>query len=161
MAPLSSDELPDAKLAQHDAALHIVRRYVMASAAVGMIPFPGLDVAILAGIHFKLIRALTEHYGRTFSDQAARVILLAIGASLLPASISSAATRRLTKLLPPGVGTVTGLASSAFASYALGRVMIAHFEAGGTLESFDVKHLGKLLWWRHAPEPQLAPPPPA
>ena len=153
----TSDEIGANRHERHDTALHIVRRYVVASAAVGIIPIPGVDVAILAGVHIKLIKALTEHYGLTFTDHAAHAIMLAIGASLLPASIGSAATRRFVKLLPPGVGALAGVASSGVASYALGRVMMAHFESGGTLDSFETKNLGKLMWWRHAPEQKIAP----
>jgi uncharacterized protein (DUF697 family) len=141
----------------HDAAIHIVRKYVVASAAIGMIPIPGLDVTLLAGVHIALVKTLTEHYGETFSDHAARNVVLAVGASLLPATVGSVATRRALKLLPPGVGTIAGLASSGIASYALGRVIMAHFENGGTLDSFDPKDLGKLMWWRHAPDQALPP----
>lgn len=157
MAAHPGSRIPTSSHERHDAALHIVRRYVIASAAVGIIPVPGLDVAVLAGLHIKLIQALTEHYGLTFSGQAARVILLAIGAGLLPASIASAATRRVVKFLPPGFGALTGLATSGLASYTLGRVMMAHFESGGTLDTFDVKNLGKLMPWRTGPGQALAP----
>ncbi|HWI20845.1 MAG TPA: DUF697 domain-containing protein [Vicinamibacterales bacterium] len=157
MTKTSSDEIGTAEQTRHDAALHIVRRYVVASAAVGIIPIPGVDVAILAGIHIALVKSMTEHYGETFSDHAARNIVLAVGASLLPASIGSVATRRAMKLLPPGVGAVAGFATAGFASYALGRVMMAHFENGGTLDSFDAKDLGKLMWWRQKNVQALAP----
>jgi uncharacterized protein (DUF697 family) len=146
----------DTTQARHDAALQIVRRYVWASAAIGIVPLPGLDVTMTAGVHIALIKALTEHYGSTFSDHAARNIVFAIGASLLPATIGSVASRRLLKILPPGVGTIAQMASAGAASYALGRVMMAHFETGGTLDSFDAKNLGKLMWWRTAPEQALA-----
>jgi hypothetical protein len=36
-------------------------------------------------------------------------------------------------------------AFSAAASYALGRLVIRHFEAGGTLDSFDTKQLHAFL----------------
>lgn len=142
--------------ARHDSALKLIHRYVVASAAVGIIPVPGVDVPILAGIHIKLVKALTEHYGETFSDNAARNVILAVGATLVPATIGSMATRRVTKLLPPGLGTIVLAGSSGFASYALGRVIMAHFENGGTLDSFDPKNLKKLMWWREAPSPITA-----
>lgn len=141
--------------ARHDAAMQLIRRYVVACAAVGIIPIPGVDATILAGIHVKLIKALTEHYGESFSDNAARNVMLAVAASLVPATIGSLATRRLVKLLPPGVGTIAQMGTSGFASYALGRVMMAHFETGGTLDSFDPKNLNKLMWWRQ-PQPTIA-----
>ena len=34
---------------------------------------------------------------------------------------------------------------SAFVSYSLGRIFIEHFQAGGTLGSFDIEHLHKVF----------------
>ena len=140
---------------RHELAMRIVRRYALMSAAVaGVIPLPGLDVTILAGIHIALIKEITEEYGAVFAEHAARNIVIALAASLVPGTIGSFAGRRLLRALPlitPGLGVVAMSASSAAVSYALGRVIMAHFETGGTLDNFDVKNLHKLMWWRTAP----------
>ena len=140
---------------RHERAMRIVRRYALMSAAVaGAIPLPGLDVTILAGIHIALIKEITEEYGEVFAEHAARNIVIALAASLVPGTIGSFASRRLLRALPlitPGLGVLAISASSAAVSYALGRVIMAHFETGGTLDSFDVKSLHKLMWWRTAP----------
>jgi uncharacterized protein (DUF697 family) len=143
---------------RHESAMRIVRRYVLMSAAAGVIPLPGLDVTVLAGIHIALIKELTEHYGAVFSEYAARNIVIAVATSVVPGAIGSFAGRRLLRVLPfitPGLAVLTWSASSAAVSYALGRVIMAHFETGGTLDSFDTKNLHRLVWWR-TPQPALA-----
>lgn len=152
-----TDQTDAPNRARRDAALRIVRRYVATSGAIGIIPIPGLDVTLLAGVHIAMIKSLTEHYGSPFTDAAARNILLVVGASLLPATVGSVASRRFLRLLPPGLSTIAQVASSGATSYALGRVMMAHFETGGTLDSFDVRDIGKLMWWRASPERAMAP----
>ena len=144
---------------RHEGAMRIVRRYVLMSAAAGgLIPVPGLDVTVLAGIHIALIKEISGHYGVAFAEHAARNIVVAIGASVVPGTIGSFAGRRLLRALHfiPGLGAVTLSASSAAVSYALGRVFMAHFETGGTLDSFDVENLHKLMWWKTETVPALS-----
>ncbi|MEP7310607.1 MAG: DUF697 domain-containing protein [Acidobacteriota bacterium] len=129
-------------------AMKIVRRYVLISAGAGLITLPIVDVSALAAVHVALIKELTECYGHEFSEHAARNIVIAIGASLIPGSIGSILGRKLLRALP-FVDPVTALATmsgfSAFVSYSLGRIFVEHFERGGTLENFDVEHLHDVL----------------
>ena len=126
----------------------IVHRFVLISAGAGLITLPIVDVSVLAGVHIALIKELSEYYGNEFSEHAARNILIAIGASLVPGSIGSVLGRRLLGALP-FVTPVFALASmagfSAFVSYSLGRIFLEHFEAGGTLRNFDVAHLHQVI----------------
>ena len=124
--------------------MRIVRRYVGVSAVTGLISVPVLDVAALGGVHVALIRDLTEYYGGEFSEHAARSIVIAIGTSLIPASFGSIVGQRALRAIPfitHGAGLVILSASSAVVSYSLGLVFIRHFEAGGTLQNFDLKNL--------------------
>jgi uncharacterized protein (DUF697 family) len=143
--------------ARHQSALRIVNQYVIASAGAGLIPVPGIDVTVLAGIHLALIKKLCEHYGESFSDHAARNIVIAVGVSLVPGTIGSVVSRPILNNLPRLLGPIVMSASSAGVSYALGRVIMAHFEDGGTLASLNVKDLHRLRWWRHAPAQTHAP----
>jgi uncharacterized protein (DUF697 family) len=129
-------------------ALKIVHRYVLISAGAGLITLPVVDVSALAGVHVALIKALSKHYGHEFSEHAARNILIAIGASLVPGSIGSFLGRKLLHAVPivtPVLGLATMAGFSAFVSYSLGRIFVEHFEAGGTLHNFDVEHLHQVF----------------
>jgi hypothetical protein len=44
-----------------------------------------------------------------------------------------------------GAGLLLMSASSAATSYGLGLVFVRHFEAGGTLDSFDAAHLHRIF----------------
>jgi uncharacterized protein (DUF697 family) len=131
-------------------AMKIVSRYVMISGAAGLINVPVLDVSALACVHVALIKALAEHYGHEFSEHAARNILIAVGAGLVPGSIgsiSSIISRKVlgVLLVNPVVSLAAMAGSSALVSYALGRVFVEHFEAGGTLHDFNVDNLHQAL----------------
>jgi uncharacterized protein (DUF697 family) len=129
-------------------AMKIVHRYVLISAGAGLITVPIVDVSALAGVHIALIKELSEFYGHEFSEHAARNILIAIGASLVPGSIGSFLGRKVLHALPlvtPVLGLATMAGFSAFVSYSLGRIFVEHFEAGGTLHNFDVEHLHQIL----------------
>ena len=134
-------------------AMRIVHRYVLISAAAGAVPVPVLDIAALGAVHVALIKEITEHYGAEFSEHAARNILVAIGASLIPGSIGSVVARKILRALPfvtPGLGLAAMSASSAAVSYALGTIFVRHFESGGTLDSFKVENLHRLVGWQQA-----------
>lgn len=128
--------------------MRIVHRYVGVSAVAGLITVPVLDVAALGGVHISLIKELTEHYGHEFSEHAARNIVIAVAASLMPGAIGSMLGRKALRVLPfisHGAGLLTMSAFSAAVSYGLGRVIIRHFEAGGTLDSFNPEQLHRFF----------------
>lgn len=133
---------------QRAGAKRIVRRYVLMSAAAGCLNVAVLDAATLGAVHVALIKELTEYYGAEFSQHIARNILIAILAGIVPGSIGSIIGRKVLRALPlamHGAGLAMMSASSAAVSYALGMVFIRHFEAGGTLDSFDVKNLHRMF----------------
>jgi len=129
-------------------AMRIVRRYVGLSAVAGLITVPALDVAALGSVHVALIKELSDYYGAEFSEHTARNILIAIGAGLVPGAIGSSLGRKALRLLPfvtHGAGLMVMSAFSAGVSYALGNVFIRHFEAGGTLDSFNTRNLHQIF----------------
>ena len=105
------------------------------SAATAMIPVPWLDLAGLAAVQIKLVDDIAKIYGQSFTKDAATGIVSVLIGSLLPGSVGN-----LLKI-NVGVGTILGAVTlSAFAAastYALGKVIVRHFENGGTTSSFD------------------------
>ena len=132
-------------------AMQIVYRYMGISAGAALIPFAGLDVVALAGIHIALIKELCEHYQIDFTEHTARNVLIAVTASIVPGTVGSILGRKFLAMLPMTsavFGWALMSAGSAAFSYAIGRLFIEHFEAGGTLDSFDTSRL-------HAPHRTL------
>src|SRR6185295_17241741 len=125
-------------------AMKIVHKYMVYSAGAALIPVAIVDVTVLAGIHVSLNKQLCDYYEVEFSEHTARNVLIAILASLIPGSLSSLATRKTLALLPLTTyvfGMFGMSAFSAFVSFGLGKIFIRHFESGGTLRDFDVKHI--------------------
>jgi uncharacterized protein (DUF697 family) len=138
-------------MARPDIALSILKRYTLVSGGAGLITAPFLGMAALTGLHLSMIRDLSHLYEVEFSKDSARGILLALGAAFVPGWLGGVLERSLLKRLPgiTGVfGWVAMAGLSAVVTYGLGKVMIEHFESGGTLKDVDMERLHQA--WRHA-----------
>ncbi|MFA7241800.1 MAG: DUF697 domain-containing protein [Sulfuricellaceae bacterium] len=116
------------------AALALVKSYVPWAVGAAAIPFPGVDFATLLAVQQRMLCKLADHYGLTYRKEAAKSVVAALLGDVLGSTLSGGLVS-LAKLAP-GIGTLVGIVSlPAFAgavTYALGRVFISHFEAGGT-----------------------------
>lgn len=129
-------------------ASSILKRYALTSGGAGLITAPFLGMAALTALHLALIRELSHLYGVEFSKQSARGILLAQGAAFVPGWLGFGLQNTILKRLPVLTGAVGWVALAGMSSvvtYGLGKTLVEHFEAGGTLADFDVKHLHQAL----------------
>jgi uncharacterized protein (DUF697 family) len=136
--------------------MQIVYRYMAASAGAALIPVVPLDVVVLAGIHVSLIKRLCDHYDVAFSEHTARNLLIAVVGSIIPGAIGSVMGRKILGMMPTATGVLGWTlmsASSAVFSYGIGKLFIHHFEAGGTLLSFDPDRLHHAFFRHHAHAP--------
>lgn len=120
--------------------MRIVYRYMSISAGAALIPFAGVDVLALAGIHVALIKELCEHYDIDFTEHTARNVLIGVAGSIVPATVGSILGRKILGMLPVAnavFGWALMSAGSAAFSYGIGMLFIEHFEGGGTLLSLD------------------------
>jgi len=116
-----------------------VKNYVLGSMAVGVIPVPMVDLAVLTGVQLKMLHSLSNIYEIEFSKNMGKSILAALLGGFVPASTSMTAAS-LTKSVPI-IGQTTGIVSMVMlagaSTYAVGKVFIQHFESGGTFLNFD------------------------
>lgn len=138
-AQLASDESE----ARRRAGIRIVRRFMAWSGAAGLLPLPAVDVASAAAVQIKMLHTLALLYGVPFNAALARQLIMALlggGGSVMLALPAASAAKTV-----PVVGTVASmLLSPAFTSlscYVTGRAFLGHFEAGGTLENFDLAEI--------------------
>ncbi|GAB6040732.1 YcjF family protein [Endothiovibrio diazotrophicus] len=118
----------------------LVRKYMMGTAALGLVPLPLVEWLALAGVQAKMLSDLARLYDIPFSDERARVIIGAVVGGSGAVSLSLNLARLIRGMPVAGVATAAGAALFSGAStYAIGRLFIQHFEAGGTLLSFDPK----------------------
>jgi uncharacterized protein (DUF697 family) len=129
----------EARSSKEAEAMRTVYSYTGWTAGAGLIPLPFVDVAAVTGVQLKMLHSLSNLYGIPFQRSAAKAVIAALigggGAALVAPAASS-----LLKVIP-GVGSIAGMlampAISTAATYALGKVFIQHFEAGGTLLDFN------------------------
>ena len=116
----------------------IIRRHTLLASGAGLIPIPLLDLAAVTMIQLDMLRQLARHYNRHFSDSQGKAWVVA-----LSGSIAARTGAEAIKLLP-GIGSIIGgvsmAALSGASTYAIGKVVVQHFEAGGDASNFDPEH---------------------
>lgn len=122
-------------------AQSIVNRHSAVAAGVGLIPVVGVDVVALTGVALNMINRLCDLYGVNFTRQAGLNFIMSLLAGTLPTVLLTTTTSMLKSV--PFLGQLAGSAAMAVNGgaivYALGRVMINHFETGGDLLNLDAK----------------------
>jgi uncharacterized protein (DUF697 family) len=121
-------------------ALHIVKSQTKLAAGAGAVPIPFMDLVALTGLQYVLVQQLAMHYNVPFYGHRARALVGSLTGSLISRNVGYAVLGGLARALP-GIGWLAGWAGlsalSAASTYAIGRVFIQHFEAGGTLLDFN------------------------
>lgn len=125
-----------------DRARALVRRNVLWALGIGLLPFPIVDFVALTGFQVKMIKELSDLYGVPFHDKKARTLVWSLVTGLGSVVLTGAVAGSLVKSVPV-LGQVLGVVGvSAVAgalTQAMGDLFIMHFEAGGTLLTFDVE----------------------
>ncbi len=118
----------------------LIRKYAGIALVVGVVPIPLLDMAVLSALQVQMALRLSKDYEVEFSDELAKSIiasLLGAGGSYVAANSSA---RLLLRFVPVGGQLVCATSTALFAgasTYAVGRVLVQHFESGGTMLTFD------------------------
>lgn len=133
-------EAADAVLTVTEESNKIVKRYMLWSLGAGAIPIPWIDMAAVLGVQLKMIKDLADHYEVPFKEDAGKSVIASLIGTLTAGSLKTRLFGGLWKAIPVA-GTLLGAASmslfSAATSYAIGKVFIQHFEAGGTFLDMD------------------------
>ena len=139
-APASPEPPPRAAVANREAAaLALVDSFLPWSAGAGILPLPGVDMALIIGVQLRMLAKLAELYGVPFKEQVAKSVVATLMASLVQHTVLGglAYAFKFTPVLGPLLG-IAGLPTVAAAgTFALGKVFITHLEAGGTFLEFD------------------------
>ena len=130
-------------LIQETAANSIIKNHIIASLGLGLVPIPLFDLSALTAVQLNLLQRLGAHYGVTIKEYQLKPILLALLSGTLPV-MTIMGLSSVAKVLP-GIGSLAGSAGVSLlagaVTYALGQTFMLHFEAGGTLDDFDPKHM--------------------
>ena len=127
-------------LSRADQAEALIRRNVLWSLGAGFVPIPFLDVLAIMGVQVKMLRSLAGLYELKFSDGLAKKLIGTLLGSIGVVGIGGMIGGSLAKFIP-AIGTTLGLLTvpvlSGAVTHATGKVFMMHFEAGGTLLTFD------------------------
>ncbi|MGH8549245.1 MAG: YcjF family protein [Methylococcales bacterium] len=118
----------------------IGKRYMLGALSVGLVPFPLVDMGILAGIQLKMLHSLAKLYGVKFSSEVGKAFIASVLGGGTTFVLSSSVARLAVKSLPAYGWAACLIGTSVFggaSTYAIGKVFIQHFESGGTFLTFD------------------------
>lgn len=117
----------------------LIKDHVLWSVGCGIIPVPLVDLAGVTATQIHLISKMSAIYGVPFSEHRVKNIITPLIASVGVVPVAAGLLSSVVKVVPV-LGTVLGVASmpvvAGATTYALGKVFISHFEAGGTLLDF-------------------------
>lgn len=124
----------------HTKAARVISSAVGWSAGAAVVPVPYVDMLALGAVQIKMVRDLARVYGLDANDETIRGLISALLGTLVPYAVSGTLLGSSLKLIPIG-GTILGsIGLAAFgsaATYAIGKIFVAHFDHGGTLGNFS------------------------
>lgn len=121
-----------------------IRKYMLASMGVALLPAPLLDFAAITALQLKMVHSLSRLYGVPYKENLGRSIIGSLLGSLGAATLAVGVVGSVFKFVP-----VFGVVAHALTypiligavTHAIGRVFVMHFETGGTLLDFDVDEM--------------------
>lgn len=117
-----------------------ILQYTSGGMAVGLVPFPLLDLAALTAVQLKMLHSLAEIYEVEFKGSLGKSAISSLIGGLLPVASAAPVAASLSKFIPVighalSYGTLVVLNGAS--TYAVGKVFAQHFASGGTLLTFD------------------------
>ena len=126
----------------HAEAARVISTAVKWSAAAAIVPVPYFDLLALGAVQVKMVRDLARVYGLEAEGETLKGVISALLGTLAPAAISGGLLGSALKVIPIGgtiVGSVGLAAFGSAATYAIGKIFVAHFDQGGTVKSFSAE----------------------
>ena len=116
-----------------------VKYHTCASAAMGIVPLPLVDVVGVTAIQLNMLRKLSKYYGIPFSKNVVKNILGSLLGAVVPtgAGFPLASAAKAVPVIGTAAGVVTLPILAAASTYAVAKVFIQHFASGGTFLTFD------------------------
>ena len=126
----------------HAEAARVISTAVKWSAAAAIVPVPYIDLLALGAVQVKMVRDLAQVYGLEAEGETLKGVISALLGTLAPAAVSGGLLGSALKVIPVGgtiVGSVGLAAFGSAATYAIGKIFVAHFDQGGTVKSFSAE----------------------
>ncbi len=117
----------------------MARNHILASSGVGLVPIPFVDIVGVIGVQLDLIKKLSIEYGVPFDKDRGKSILAALLGSVFPAVMGGigASLLKCIPIIGQTAGAVTSPVLYGASTYAVYKVFVQHYEAGGTILDLD------------------------
>ncbi|RKZ37943.1 MAG: hypothetical protein DRQ41_12755, partial [Gammaproteobacteria bacterium] len=129
----------EVKKVSNEALSHILKSHVSISMGVALIPIPIVDFISVTAIQVSMLSEIAEKFGVPFSKEKVTSLLFSLVGGAVPVAASTQVASMI-KIIPV-IGQVSGLITmpimSGASTYAVGKLFILHFAAGGTFSNFD------------------------
>lgn len=117
-----------------------VSKYAFGNALCSLVPVPLFDLIAISGLQITMVSSLCSIYQVPFSREAVKSILFGLVGGLNSATVACTVLGSVARFVPMmwfSASVVTLPLVAAASTYAVGKVFIMHFEAGGTVLTFD------------------------
>lgn len=137
---IEENETENARVEQDALAKRRILRYTSGGMAIGLVPFPLLDLAALTAVQLKMLHSLAEIYEVEFKASLGKSAISSLVGGMLPVTSAVPVAASLSKFIP-GIGHAlsygTLVVLNGASTYAVGKVFAQHFASGGTFLTFD------------------------
>ncbi len=116
-----------------------IHNHMWATAGVGLLPLPVLDVAGVMALQLHMVKKLADIYGVPFRKDLGKSIITSLVGTVAPIGFTAplASIVKIVPILGNPVSYFAYSATCSAATYAVGGVFAQHFAAGGTLLDFE------------------------
>lgn len=136
----TAEDITSSITAVDERAIQCIKRYTMGSMAVGVIPFPFVDMAALSVLQLKMLHTLAKVYGIEFKANMGKSAITSLVGGIAPVYSAAPVAASLSKFIPV-VGHAVSYSSlvvlNGASTYAIGKVFQQHFASGGTFLTFE------------------------
>jgi uncharacterized protein (DUF697 family) len=136
---VDSTDTVDATAGREERLEKLFRNHMLAAMGVGLIPIPFVDVVAIMGVQIDMIKKLSVEYDIPFQQDRGKSVVTSLVGGLLTTELGMSLSS-LIKCIPI-IGQTTGAVAmpvlSGASTYAIYKVFVQHFEAGGTFLDLD------------------------
>lgn len=115
----------------------IIKRSTYWATGAGVLPIPVGDLIAVAAVQLDMLKQLSNHYGKDYSEIRGKAFIAALNGSIL-ARVGASMFKTLPVIGPLVGGVSMGVLSGA-STYALGHVFTYYMNEYGTIENIDME----------------------
>jgi uncharacterized protein (DUF697 family) len=141
---MATATLNQADFVTSEASEAIIRKHVIISMGVGLIPIPAADMIGITASQLSMIKKLSEKYGIPFKQNLAKSIVTSLISSIGVHTLATGSVSQLMRAIPVVGGILSTLTFSGFGgalTYGVGKAFDKHFSEGGGFLDMRVSDL--------------------